>query len=195
MTITLNNIRSIATRHKFFLVSGSIVVILITIITVQQILRQAKKTYAPPPASQQPVTNGKLDISAPTVQQSKSFLDTIRPKLPYNQTITTSTGTKVSYAAFLKTPDQYELFVEISGIDFTSPKQASTFAQTVQDFRETADAVFNFLAANGVNPSAVYIIWADSFTNQKTAESWLQISDNFPKVIKQNGKYIFENSK
>lgn len=195
MTITLSNIRTTVIRHKFFLISGLIIAALAATILVQQIMRTAKKTYTPPPASQQPVTNGKLDVSESTVQQSKSLLDIIKPKLPYNQTITTSTGTKISYAAFLKTPDPYELYVEISGVDFTIPKDDPKFAQTIQDFRDTADSLYSFLTSNGVNPSAIYVVWADNLNNQKTAESWLNISSEFPKVIKQNGKYIFEKTK
>jgi hypothetical protein len=195
MSLTLNNIRSGILHHRFFLVAGLLVIILFSVIVLQQTIRISRPTYTPPPASQQPVVNGKLDISAQAVKESKNFLDIIKPKLPYDQTPTTSTGTKVSYTVFAKTPDLYTLYVAIIGVDFTIPKDDPKFAQTVQNFRDTADSLYSFLTSNGVNPSAIYIVWADNLLNQKTAESWLNVSVDFPKVVKQNGKYIFENSK
>ncbi len=196
MNLTLNSTRNIFARHKFFLAAGFIIIVLLVVVIVQQIIRVSKPIYNPPPASKQPVVNGKLDTSALPVQQSKSSLDLLRSHLPSNQKITTSTGTKVAFSIFTKTPDDpYSLYVAIGGVDFTTPKEAATYTQTVQDFRDTSDAVFNFIAQNGVDPSTLYITWADMLPNQKTAESWLNVSSEFPKVIKQNGKYIFENSK
>lgn len=195
MSLTLNIIRSTIARHKFFLVAGLVIITLLTVILIQQLIRVSKPTYTPPPASQQPVVSGKLDISAPTVQQSKTFLETIKPKLPHKQTITTSTGSKVAFVIFTKDPDPYDLYIQIANIDFSTPKSEPNFAQTIQDFRDTADVIFSFLATNDINPSALYIIWGDTLANQKTAESWLNVSGEFPKVVKQNGKYIFENSK
>ncbi len=192
MTFSLNKIQNTFIRHKFFLLAGLVILILSIAIVAQQAIRRAKPRYTPPPSSQQPVSNGKLDTTAPEVQLSKNALDLIKPKLPHNQTITTSTGTKVSYLAFVKTPDLYELHVAIIGIDFTTLKEDPKFPLTVQDFRDTASSLYDFLTSNGVNPSALYIIWADNFQNQKTAESWLNPSAEFPKVVKQNGKYIFE---
>lgn len=195
MSLTLNTIRSTIARHKFFIAAGLVIIVLLAVIIAQQLIRISKPTYTPPPATQQPVVNGKLDTSAPTVQQSKNFLDIIKPRLPYNQKLTTSTSSKVSYTAFTKTPDPYTLYIAIIGVDFTIPKDDPKFAQTVQDFRDTANSLYSFLTSNGVNPSAIYIVWADNLNNQKTAESWLNESSEFPKVIKQNGKYIFENPK
>jgi len=193
--MSLNNIRNTLVQHKVFFIFGLVIVVLLTIVIAQQIIRFSKPSYTPPASSQQPVIGGKLDTSDPQVQQSKNFLDIIKPKLPHDETLTTSTGTKVSYTAFTKTPDQYDLYVAIRGVDFTIPKEDPKLAQTVRDFRDTADSLYSFLASNGVNPSAIYIVWADNLPNQKVAESWLNVSGEFPKVIKQDGKYIFEKSK
>lgn len=196
MNLTLNNIKTTLDRHKFFLIAGFAIVILLIFIIVQQFIRVSKPIYNPPPASRQPVVNGKLDTQALPVQQSKNSLSLLKPHLPNSQNITTSTGTKVAFSIFTKTPDDpYSLYIAISGVDFTTPKGAVNYAQTAQDFRDTSDAVFNFIAQNGVDPSTLYITWADNLPNQKTAESWLNISSELPKVIKQNDKYIFENSK
>lgn len=195
MSLSLNNIRNALTRHKFLLIAGLVIVVLLVVIVTQQFIRSSKPTYTPPPTSLQPVVNGKLDTSAPQVQQSKNSLDVIKPKLPYNQTVVTSTGTKLSYIAFVKTPDLYELHVAIIGVDFTLPKDDPKLPQTIQNFRDTSQSLYEFLTSNGVAPSALYIVWADNLQNQKTAESWLNISSEFPKVINQNGNYIFEKAK
>lgn len=193
MNLTLNNIRGSFVHHKFFMLAGLAIIALFAVIVIQQVLRFSKPTYSPPPASQQPVVNGKLNISAQAVQQSKNSLDILKPHLPFNQTITTSTGTKIAYSVFTKIPeDPYDLYIAISNIDFTVPNEDLKLAQTVQDFRDTASSLYDFLTTNGVNPSAIYIVWADNLPNQKTAESWLNPSVDFPSVIKQNGKYIFE---
>lgn len=196
MSLTLNAIRNIIARHRFFLAAGFVILVLLTVIIAQQLIKISKPTYTPPPASRQPVVNGKLDTSAIPVQQSKNSLDLLKPHLPFNQTITTSTGTKVTFSIFSKTPDDpYSLYVAIGGVDFTTPKGAANYAQTVQDFRDTTNTVFSFITRNGVDPSTLYITWADLLPNQKAAESWLNVSSQFPKVVKQNGKYVFENSK
>lgn len=196
MTLTLNNIKSTLIHHKFFLSAGFAIIILLVVVIFQQLIRVTKPIYNPPPASQQPVINGKIDTAALPVQQSKNSLDLLKPHLPFNQTITTSTGTKVVFSVFTKTPDDpYSLYVAINGVDFTTPKEAVNYPQTVQDFRDTSDAVFNFITKSGVDPSTLFITWAYLLPNQKTAESWLNISSEFPRVVKQNGKYVFENSK
>jgi len=194
MNLTLNNLRSALIRHKFTIFAAIIIVSLLVVITLQYLIKITKPTYSPPPASQQPVVNGKLDTTSSQAQQSKASLDILKPKLPYNQTITTSTGTKVTYSVFLKTPDPYDLYIETSGIDFTLKKDAPNYTQTVQDFRDIADSVFGFLTSSGTNPSTIYVVWADNLQSQKTAESWLNPSSEFPKVVKQNGKYIFKTS-
>lgn len=196
MTLALNDIKTTLNRHKFFLMAGLVIIVLLAVVTIQQLIRVSKPVYAPLPASRQPVVGGKLDTSALPVQQSKNSLDLLKPHLPFNRTITTSTGTKVAFSIFSKTPDDpYSLYVAIGGVNFAVQKEATNYAQTIQDFRDTSDAVFTFITQNGVNPSMLYITWADLLPNQKTAESWLNVSGEFPRVVKQNGKYVFENSK
>ena len=175
MKITLNSIKNSLSKYRPFLIFTLVIVLLLAIIATQQILQRRRLgEITSPPASQQPVLQGKLDTSAPIVQQSRSSLAKLKPKLPYRTTVTTTSGSTITITAYTKTPDEYDLYVGILGIDFTTPKNDPDFEKTVQDFNETATNIFGFLEKNNVNPSGIYIVWAESFQDQKTAESWLE---------------------
>lgn len=144
----------------------------------------------PLPVSEQPVSNGQFQESAPVSQTSKTSVEKLQPDLPYRQTITTSTGNKVTFVVLSNKRDPYTLYIETAGINYQLQPPDPDLPKNVLDFRETASTIFEWLNKQGVSQTDLFIVWGNAIV-QKSAESWLKESPEFPKVIKSGDKYEF----
>ncbi len=204
INLTLTKIKEQILRLRTVMVIG-VGITVITAITGAIIITKPQKregattpfssteTPIPPPLNQQPVVNGKFDPSAPASQRSKAAIDKLKPYLAYSKTITTSTGSNITFTVFTRPTENYTLRVKISNLNFQADYNDPNLPKTVQDFRETAAAIFDFMNQHGINPGDVFISWGSTPSYiQKNAEAWLVPSPQFPKVIAKNGQFVFE---
>lgn len=188
MDLSLKNIKANILPILIVLV---IIVIFSILIIFQQITRKQKPSTELNPVglNEQPVINGKFDSSAETSQRSKTSIAQLKPSLPHRNTITTTTGAKILLAIISPDQDPYAIYVE-TNIDFLPTNENLT--KSVVDFRETAQYVFDFIKSKNVNPEDIFFSWGSKKYIQDTAKSWLNPSNEFPKVIKQDGAFVFE---
>ncbi len=173
---------------------ATIIIILLGFVITQQILknRPFQTAQLPPPIKLQPVVNGKFDTNAPISQKSKASVELLKQHLPYKADFVSTTGDKITYTLYGKTIDPYTLYVDISNIDFLIPSTNPNYPKTIQDFRDTANHIFEYMKQYNANPSDVFISWGSQAYIQNNAELWLTVSDKFPPVVKKDNQYIFE---
>lgn len=178
-------------------IAATIILFLIILISVQQIFRSRKTAPSsqnlPPSTKLEPVKNGKFDTSAPISQKSNEAINLLRPHLPYRAIFTTTTGTQVTYAIRTISINPYTLYIETININFLLASSDPILAKNVEDFRETAGEIFKFMGQYNVNPSDVFISWANNKQAQDNAGAWLVVSDKFPSVVKKGNQFIFVN--
>ncbi len=174
-----------------------IIVLLLGIVIVQQLLKSrpsSSTTDIIPSTKQEPVIAGKFDTQAQISQKSKTAINNLKSHLPYRTEITTTTGSKIIFALYSQPENPYALYVETLNINFLLPSSDPNYPQTVQDFRDTATAVFTFMKQYSVNPADVFISWGSKKYIQDNAQLWLVVSDKLPNVIKKDNQFIFGNS-
>ena len=193
MNWNLNKLKNKIASLKYWILAIIVIFILLAIITYQQIPRNTvQQPNIPPPISQQPLINGRFDITAETSKTSRKTIDNLIPKLPFKRTIVTSSGQEVSYVIFVNPKDDYTLHIEIININFRDIHGSPTLPKNVLDFRDTAGDIFAWMEQNNVKPRDVFISWGDLEFVQISAEAWLLESPKYPKVIKEGENFVFE---
>ncbi len=191
----LTQIRGILISKKVIITFTILLVLLVFIIPI--LLTQSTKITEedfPLPVKEQPVQDGKFDDKAPISQKSKAAIESLKPYLIYRETFTTTSEQKVTFAVFTKPLDEYTLFVEIIGINFQSNHDDPLLARNVQSFRETAEKILAFIKKHDVNPQDIFISWGGQAYVQKSADVWLNVSEEYPKVIKAGDQWEFEKT-
>lgn len=190
--MNLTEIRSKILGNRIILV---IVFLLIIILAVFLISIRPENKYTveelPKPVAQQEVKDGKFDKEAPTSVTSKLNVDKIKSRLPKREEFTTRAGTKVSYTLFFKPTDEHSLYIETTGINPLIPTTSDQFPLEILEMREASARAFSWLEDNGVEVNSVFIIWSDGAL-QKAAETALLESPEYPNIIKDGDKWVFE---
>ncbi|MBI3341773.1 hypothetical protein HY024_01490 [Candidatus Curtissbacteria bacterium] len=180
--------------QKWILYPAVIIVLILFVSLATTLTSQKPKqeiTQAPPQIIRQPVTGGKFDEQAPVSQKSKTSIERLLPFLPYRQIITTSAGDKVTFVVIGNQKDLYDLYLETAGINFQLQKTDPDLPRNVLNLRETASTIFAWLNKQNVSQTDVFIVWGNAVA-QKSAESWLKESPQFPKVVKKGNQFVFE---
>ena len=68
----------------------------------------------------------------------------------------------------------WSLTVQVFGIDYQVPENSQDYQIMKASFREAANAVFEWMKSNGVNPQKTIIRWGDKAFIKQQAEEWLQ---------------------
>lgn len=190
----LSNFRSIFT-HKITQILLIVIVIFFATALANILFFKSKPKlpeHIPPPVNQQPIKGESFDESAEISQSSKATIAGISSLLPHKDTINTTSGNKTTFVLISKPKDPYTLYVETININFQSDYTDPDLAKNVQDFRDTAAEILDWLVRQNVDTNQLFISWGGPSYVQKNAEAWLEESAAYPKVIKQNNKLVFE---
>lgn len=190
MNFTLTGARKVINK-KILIVLILIAVVLILAYVFSTLQTNTQKSR-PLLSKEQPVTNGKFDTQAPISQKSKASLDKLKNNLPYRSTVNLTTGRTVAFVISAKPADLYALYIEIPDLNFRSDYADTNLPKNVDEFRETASSILAWIKNQEVSPNNIFISWGSKAYIQQNAEKWLNPSPQFPKVIKQNDKYVFE---
>ena len=192
MNLSLTNLKQALPVRVAAVAIILVILVIIIAIAIPFSTKPKREEGVPPPVSQQPEVDGKLDVNAPSSQKSKTSLLRLAKSLPYRSSSRASTGNKITFSIYTKPANEYTLYVEMIPINFQSTYADPDLAQNVLDFRETAEAIFTWLQEQKVSPADLFISWGSRAYIQKAAEAWLLESPQFPKVIKKGDKFIFE---
>lgn len=196
MNLSLTNLKEKLKNARFIIIAIIIILTLLGFIIFQQIQKSQYKQQVPSdvPLSlkRQPVIDGKFDGKAQISQRSQKAIESLKSFLPYRKTVTTSTGQEATFAVFGRPENPYTLYIETLNINFRSTYDDPNLPKNVQDFRDAAHELILFLKMRNINPSDVFISWGSIGYIQDNAEAWLVESPAYPKVINQNGKFVFE---
>ena len=190
----LSNFRSIFT-HKITQILAIVILIFLVTAVINILFFDDKPVIPeekPPSLSKQPIVNNKFDDTAPISQSSKASVESISNLLPYRSTIKTTSGNQTTFVLINKPKDPYTLYVETLNINFQTDHTDPELAKNVQDFRDTAAEILNWLEKQNIDTSQLFISWGSQAYVQQNAEAWLEVSDAFPKVINKDGKLVFE---
>lgn len=187
----LNTIRNNIFQARTYLIAAILISLTLALIFWRFYKRELRSPDVKPlPPSQQPVINGRFDATAQVSQDSRNQI--ARLNLPVNTTITTSIGSRVMVSIWLKPTDPYTLYVDLTGVDFQIPENDSSLPRVVQNFRDSAIFVLDWVKSQGSDPAAIFILWGDKRYIQERAETWITPSEKFPSVIKKGNDYFFE---
>lgn len=195
MHIHLTEIRKLIINKKVLITL--VILIFLLVFAIPILLNRPSKITPediPPLLATQPVKEGKFDSKAEVSQNSKAEIEKLKPYLVYRKTIKTVTGSNVTFAVFAKPVVEHTLFVEIMGVNFRSNHDDPQLAKNVQDFREVARNIFDFIKSHNANPQNIFISWGGFAYIQNNAEAWLKESEEFPKVIKVEDGWEFEKN-
>lgn len=117
-----------------------------------------------------------IDIESQVIKDATSGIAKITPLLPYEQTLTLSTGIPVEIViptrGYSSAP--WTLTAQIFGINYQTSSTQSDYAVMRTSFREAASLVFAWLRSHDVDPKKIYIDWGDKVYIQDNAEAWLK---------------------
>ena len=192
MNINLTKLGQIA-KNKivlFLLFLAVVSVIWAVIANLQKASPTTPKEFLP--ATKQPVTDGKFDENAQISQSSKSELVKAKEKLPYRTIVESSTGNRITLTLYQLPGDEFTLYAEMAPIEFQSTYEDPQLPKNILDFRETATVIYNWLKENNVDSSKIFISWGSKAYVQKNAAAWLNVSLQYPNVIKKDNNFVFE---
>ena len=124
-----------------------------------------------------PPEKGKgVDIESEFIKTSTAEVQKLYPALPYLRDYNVSTGLTVSIVIPAKDLQEntWSLTVQVFGIDYQVPENSQDYQIMKASFREAANAVFEWMKSNGVNPQKTIIRWGDKAFIKQQAEEWLQ---------------------
>lgn len=188
--MNLTSIRNLIIKQKYFAIA-ILIVFLIIFALVLTSKSKPKDKYLP--VTQQPTVNDQFNENAAVSKTAKAEVDSLLKKLPYTQTIKTKTEKNITYQIYKRDADAYTIYIQIKGVNFRSDYTDPNLPENVQDFRDTASSVLGWISKQGVETEKIFIIWGDKAYVQENAEKWLNISPQFPNVVKREGSFVFES--
>ena len=176
------------TAHKYKLIIGIGVVILITLLIINW-ARQRKPTVSPEPTvssgsfnSVQSVPtiavsgSSGVNIKSPEVATSISTIEKLNAKLPYKTSVKLDSGesTPVYIPRVSKNAHRWLLTVLIDEVDYEIPDSSPDMPKHKALFLKGAQATYDWLESQNVDPKNIIILWGDTQKVQDRSLEWLQ---------------------
>jgi hypothetical protein len=118
---------------------------------------------------------GGIDTKSNQVKQSEMEIEKLSKHLPFQESITLSSGKVVEILIPAKELqfNQWTLTVQIFNIKYQEEEDSQKDEEMKKSFLEAANYVFSWMKDKGVNPDNVIISWGDRAFIQSRAEKWL----------------------
>ncbi|MDP4011354.1 MAG: hypothetical protein Q8P72_03965 [Candidatus Roizmanbacteria bacterium] len=122
-----------------------------------------------------PEQNFAVDTDSSLIRDSASSIQALTSFLPYDDSFTTSNGTRIDIRISDRTyaDNEWTLLVHIFGPDYQIPKNNSEYTANKVAFLDAAQNVFNFLETNNIDSSQLIIQWGDRAFVRERSEQWL----------------------
>lgn len=161
-------------NKKFFLVAGSVTLVVLILVLILSPKKNIKQTSLPTTTSVTPRTE-LIDLTKEKKEQAMIYVESIEEKLPlYLESYPTSVGIETAINIYRLKDDEAEIVrLEIYGLSYLNKNSDETKNPNVTAFKESYLKAIEMLEGKNIDPKTLIFIYGDKEYVRQTTQSWI----------------------